>query len=41
MKQLVAAAACFAILYGVDAIWFGGWYFAAAKSAIYAFYVRW
>jgi hypothetical protein len=34
MRHLTAAAICFAILYTVDAMFFGGWYFAAANQAI-------
>jgi hypothetical protein len=34
MNHLVAAAICLAILYTVDAAFFGGWYFATANQAI-------
>lgn len=34
MKHLVAAAICVAVLYAVDATFFGGSYFAAANQAI-------
>lgn len=34
MQQLKVALVCVAVLYGVDAIWFNGWYVAAADRVI-------
>lgn len=34
MKHLVAAALCLAVLYTVDAAFFGSWYFASANQAL-------
>jgi hypothetical protein len=34
MKQLTAAILCIAVLYGLDAVFFGGWYFSNATKAI-------
>jgi hypothetical protein len=34
MSQLKAAIVCFAVLYGVDAIVFNGWYFATTKQIV-------
>jgi hypothetical protein len=30
-----------AVLYGVDAVWFNGWYFAALKDMLSQIYVHW
>ncbi len=34
MRHLTAAVICLAILYAVDSMFFGGWYFAIANQAI-------
>ena len=34
MKHLTAAIVCITVLYGVDALFFGGWYFTSATKAI-------
>jgi hypothetical protein len=34
MKQLTAAILCIAVLYGLDAVFFSGWYFSNATKAI-------
>ena len=34
MKHLTAAILCIAVLYGLDAVFFGGWYFSNATKAI-------
>jgi hypothetical protein len=34
MRHLTAAVICFVILYAVDSMFFGGWYFAVANQAI-------
>jgi hypothetical protein len=41
MKHLSSLAVCLAILYGIDALCFDGWYFAAVNRAIMEIYVRW
>ena len=41
MRHLSSLAICGAVLYGIDAIWFNGWYFAAINRAIMEIYVRW
>ncbi len=40
MKHLTAAAVCIAFLYGVDAIWFNGWYFEAINQALSVIWTR-
>jgi hypothetical protein len=34
MKHLTAAIVCITVLYGVDALFFGGWYFTSAAKAL-------
>lgn len=34
MKHLTAALVCLAVLYAVDTLFFGGWYFNVAGQAI-------
>ena len=34
MKHVAAAIVCLAVLYAVDAIAFGGWYFGVAGQAV-------
>jgi hypothetical protein len=34
MKHLTAAILCIAVLYGIDALFYGGWYFNYASRAI-------
>jgi len=34
MKHLSAAILCIAVLYGIDAVFYGGWYFSMATTAI-------
>jgi hypothetical protein len=34
MKHLTAAIVCIVVLYGVDALLFGGWYFSSATKAV-------
>jgi hypothetical protein len=41
MKQLTAFVICRAVLYTLDASWFGGWYVSAIKAAAHEIYVRW
>ena len=41
MKQLVALAICCAILYGIDAVLFNGWYMSGLEDAAQVVYVRW
>ena len=41
MKSLGAVAVCVAVLYVVDATWFGGWYFAVVSQIVATFYAQW
>jgi hypothetical protein len=41
MREITAAIVCIAVLYGVDAFWFDGRYFAAASLALRQVYVYW
>jgi hypothetical protein len=41
MKSVRATAVCIAALYGLDAIWFGGWYFTTAGHVLSEFQTRW
>lgn len=41
MKQLVALVTCCAILYGIDAVLFNGWYMSGLTDAVQEVYVRW
>jgi hypothetical protein len=34
MKHLAAAVICLTVLYAVDSVFFGGWYFAFTNQAI-------
>jgi hypothetical protein len=39
--RLDIAIVCIAVLYGVDAVGFDGWYFAAVKHVISDVYLHW
>jgi hypothetical protein len=41
MKQLTALVICCAVLYGIDAALFSGWYASGLQSAVHEVYVRW
>jgi hypothetical protein len=42
MKQLTAAIVCIAVLYGIDALFYGGWFFNNATKAVeHAYTIRW
>jgi hypothetical protein len=41
MKHLTAFVICCAILYGIDAFLFSGWYASGLQSAAHVVYVRW
>ena len=41
MKQLVAFVTCCAVLYGIDALLFNGWYMSGLEDAAQVVYVRW
>jgi hypothetical protein len=41
MKQVAGLAICCAILYGIDAALFSGWYASGLQSAMHEVYVRW
>ena len=41
MKALAAALICIAVLYGVDAFFFDGRYFAILDRVIFQIYVHW
>ncbi len=41
MKQLVALVTCCAILYGIDAVLFNGWYISGLMDAAQDVYARW
>ncbi len=41
MKQLVALVTCCAILYGIDAVLFSGWYMSGLQGAAHEVYVHW
>jgi hypothetical protein len=40
MKHLTAALVCVAVLYGIDAAWFDGWYFGALNKVVGAVWAR-
>ena len=40
-KDLTAAVVCIAVLYTVDALWFGGAHFAAASRVARDVYAHW
>ena len=41
MKCLGAMTICIAVLYGVDAAWFDGWYFGMVDHMLNDFYRHW
>jgi hypothetical protein len=41
MKCLGATAVCLAVVYGIDAIWFHGWYFASLNYVISGIHEQW
>jgi hypothetical protein len=42
MKQLTAAIVCIAVLYGIDALFYGGWFFNNATRAIeHSYTLQW
>jgi hypothetical protein len=41
MKQLTALVVCCAILYGIDAFLFNGWYVSGLEDTAHEVYVRW
>jgi len=41
MKELAAALVCIAVLYGVDAFFFDGCYFASLDRMIFQIYMHW
>jgi hypothetical protein len=41
MKHLTAFVICCAILYGIDASLFNGWYMSGVQDAVHEVYVRW
>jgi hypothetical protein len=42
MKHLTAAIVCVTVLYGIDVLFFGGWYYSNATRAIeQAYALRW
>jgi hypothetical protein len=42
MKHLTAAIVCIAALYGIDALFYGGWFFGNATRAIeHAYTLQW
>jgi len=42
MKQLTAAIVCIGVLYGIDALFYGGWFFSNATKAVeHVYTIRW
>ncbi len=41
MRLLVTALVCIAVLYGIDAYWFNGLYFAAVESLASQIFAHW
>jgi len=42
MKHLTAAIVCIAVLYGLDALFYDGWYFSNVTKAIeHTYRLRW